>query len=205
MTTLTKVIAGAILAVVLAFGANSYITSRQLKGRLAAKDGQITLLTTKNTDLQAKLDESLAAYSKDIAAKDAIIQKDKAEITLLKTSLVQSNRDLDAIRESWANLDAGCQAKLHELDDAWAKKFSIADGIIVLQAHQIEQLKLQIVDYKASVDAWAQKYATLQELNTTLRSGYDTAIARVKSLQLTGTLKWALPVVGVIVGHFVWK
>lgn len=56
-------------------------------------------------------------------------------VAKLESRIEDSDKELATLRKSWGNLSLSCQGALKELDETWAKKFSLAqDEITVLKS-----------------------------------------------------------------------
>jgi chromosome segregation ATPase len=182
-----------------------WISSRQLKGKLAEKDGEINILRADNERIQAEKNGMIDSLNTELSKKEADIKVLISKITVINTVLSKKDKELNDIRSSWVNLSVECQAKLHELDDKWSEKYSTLEEIVTVQDKEIKNLNLQIEDYKRLVQAWTDKCIAKDRMISGLQAGYDSATSRVKFLQLTTKLEYGLGILGIVVGHFVWK
>jgi hypothetical protein len=137
-----------------------------------------------------------AILNQVIADKDAIIvELDKklatsAQVIVgLKGSIAGKDKDLAALRESWAGLSAECQTRLRELDVTWSEKFSLLEGVVAEKDKQIAALSGK---YDAQVvigDAWKQKCEGANRLLTISTALNKSLVRKVKTQAIIGNLK----------------
>ena len=140
--------------------------------RITATDEFIKLKVI--TDLR----EQTALLQGSIDSANTIIAK-------LEEGKADAEAALNKAREGWDALSAEAQAKLHELDAAWAKKFNILQGQYDEQAKVVFSLTKQ---YQAALSI-GDSYKVLWEGEKNLRlkceQGIHLADKRIASLQRT--------------------
>jgi len=164
--------------------------------------------------------EAAAIAEADAKIKDALIAKqntiigqkdkeiaEKIKIIGQKTNAIgQKDKELDKIRGTWPKLSADCRAKLLELDNTWAQKFSLSEAII---AEKDKIISAWAAKYAAQViisDAWKQKYESELHLRTISERGWKVAERKLRWTRAMSTMKSGL-IVGCLgyIGYSVIK
>ncbi len=147
----------------------------------------ITDLREQNSLLQGSIDSANTIIAKKEAEKEA------AEIELKKA------------HQGWDAFSVEAQAKLHELDVAWAKKFDILQGQYDEQAKVVFSLTKQ---YQAAISI-GDTYKLLWESEKSLRlkceQGIHLADKRIASLQRTVRLTRYAALAAVVATVFLVK
>jgi ABC-type sugar transport system substrate-binding protein len=137
-----------------------------------AADEQIKLATI------AELEGQNALLQGSIDSANTVIAR-------LEEGKADAEAALNKAREGWDALSAEAQAKLHELDDAWSKKFDILQGQYDEQEKVVFSLTKQ---YQAALSI-GDTYKVLWEGEKNLRlkceQGIHLADKRIASLQRT--------------------
>lgn len=167
--------------------------------------------TDKYSIVVGKLEEAVKAANALNAEKDKVIEAAALEIVELDKKLYSSaqvisdlngniavkDKNLAALRESWAGLSAECQARLHELDTKWAEKFSLLESVV---AEKDEQIASWQGKYDAQVqisDAWKVKFEAAERVASLSGEALKLANRKLQRTQvITNVTKVALVALG---------
>jgi len=158
-------------------------------------------------EADAKLKDALIAKQNTIIGQKDKEIAEKIKIIGQKTNAIgQKDKELDKIRGTWPKLSADCRAKLLELDNTWAQKFSLSEAII---AEKDKIISAWAAKYAAQViisDAWKQKYESELHLRTISERGWKVAERKLRWTRAMSTMKSGL-IVGCLgyIGYSVIK
>ena len=138
----------------------------------------------------------------DLREQNALLQSSIDSANTIIAHLEEGKADAEAAltkaREGWDALSAEAQSKLHELDEAWAKKFDILQGQYDEQAKIVFNLTKQ---YQAALSIGAN-YRSLWTSEKALRlkceDGISLSDKRIASLQRQVKLWKGIGVIAVI-------
>jgi hypothetical protein len=150
--------------------------------------------------------EAAAIAEADAKIKDALIAKqntiigqkdkeiaEKIKIIGQKTNAIgQKDKELDKIRGTWPKLSADCRAKLLELDNTWAQKFSLSEAII---AEKDKVISAWAVKFNAQVvisESWKAKYDAECRLLQLATQGWKVAERKLRWTRVMSTVKSGL-------------
>ena len=164
--------------------------------------------------------EAAAIAEADAKIKDALIAKqntiigqkdkeiaEKIKIIGQKTNAIgQKDKELDKIRGTWPKLSADCRAKLLELDNTWAQKFSLSEAII---AEKDKVISAWAAKFNAQVvisESWKAKYDAECRLLQLATQGWNVAERKLRWTRVMSTVKSGL-IVGCLgyIGYSVIK
>jgi hypothetical protein len=130
----------------------------------------------------AMLTKEIGQLTNDIGLRDVEIAKLKESVAVINTALIGSDRDLAAIRASWANLSAECVRKLHELDSAWIERELLYKQEISAERRVTEQWVIKYNDAIKIGDNWKKDYENEHSLRL---------LAEKRIGGLEGSLRWS--------------
>jgi len=157
------------------------------KASVAAGQYQGALAVAKANE--AVLTLQIAKMNEVVGQQNAIIAEKNEAIGHMTNAIGQKDKELDKIRGTWSTLSAECQAKLHELDTAWAQKFSLSEAII---AEKDKIISAWAVKYDAQVtisESWKQKYENELHLRTLAENGWNTVNKKLKKQAIASNVK----------------
>ncbi len=151
--------------------------------------------------------------------KLATISKLEQDITLLQGSIDSANTiianleegkaDAEAVlskaRQGWDALSAEAQAKLHELDAAWAKKFDILKGQYDEQAKVVFSLTKQYQAALSIGDSYKLLWEGEKNLRLKCEQGIHLADKRIASLSRTVKLTRYAALAAIVATVFLLK
>jgi chromosome segregation ATPase len=154
---------------------NLYDQNSILKGRYD------TLKKIADAD-HALLTTEIGQLTNDIGLRDKEIARLTESITVINTALDGKDRDLAALRASWSNLSAECQARLHELDAAWVEKELL--------------YKQEISAERGVTEQWVIKYNNAIKIGEDWKRMYENEnalrlLAEKRIGKLEGSLRWS--------------
>lgn len=130
----------------------------------------------------ALLTKEIGQLTNDNILKDKEIAQLMESIIVINTALDSKDKDLDAMRKSWAKLSVECQTALQALDAKWEEKALLYEGAI--RAEQ-DTTKLWIDKYNNAVkigDDWKRQY----ENDNALRLLGEKRISKLEN-----SLRWS--------------
>ena len=154
--------------------------------------------TDKYSIVVGQLEEAVKAANALNAEKDKVIEQAAAQIVELDKKLDSSaqvisglngdiavkDKNLAAMRESWAGLDAECQAKLHELDAKWSEKFTLLESVVAEKDAQIASWKGKFDAEVQISDAWKTKYDAQERIASLSGEALKLANRKLRRTQI---------------------
>ena len=150
-----------------------------------------------------QLEEAVKAANALNAEKDKVIEQAAAQIVELDKKLDSSaqvisglngdiavkDKNLAAMRESWAGLDAECQAKLHELDAKWSEKFTLLESVVAEKDAQIASWKGKFDAEVQISDAWKTKYEAQERIASLSGEALKLANRKLRRSQIISNVE----------------
>ena len=160
-------------------------------------------ITDKYSRLVGQYTEMKRVYAADAILKDTLIAakeqaikdlsnqllKSEEAIGHMTTAIGQRDRELDSIRNTWANLSVECQGKLHELDDTWGAKYTLLEGVV---QEKDKQISAWAGKYDAQVsisEAWKAKFEGERTLRLAGETLLSTLEGKYRMVKLTSSVK----------------
>jgi len=144
-------------------------------------------------EADAKLKDALIAKQNTIIGQKDKEIAEKIKIIGQKTNAIgQKDKELDKIRGTWPKLSADCRAKLLELDNTWAQKFSLSEAII---AEKDKVISAWAVKFNAQVvisESWKAKYDAECRLLQLATQGWKVAERKLRWTRVMSTVKSGL-------------
>jgi chromosome segregation ATPase len=126
-----------------------------------------------------------------IAELNGHLDSNAKYISALESDKINADKELARLRESWGGLDIACQGRLKELDNAWGKKFSLAQEEVSILKEDKRLLRLQLVEKDTII---ASLHATLSAADDRIK-GLEATVATITGKYIrarnTGYLKTA--------------
>jgi len=159
--------------------------------------------TDKYSVVVGKLEEAIKAANALNAEKDKVIEQAAAQIVELDKKLDSSqqvmsdlngkiavkDKNIAALRESWAGLDAECQARLHELDAKWSEKFSLLESVVAEKDAQIASWKGKFDAEVQISDAWKTKYEAQERIASLSGEALKLANRKLRRSQIISNVE----------------
>jgi len=152
-----------------------YDENSELRGRIL----EMTKIATADHTM---LTNEIGQLTKDIGQKDKEIAKLKEERIIINTAMSGKDKELAALRTTWAKFSVECQAALVALDTKWQEKALLYEG-----NSKIEQ---------ATTAAWIGKYNDAIKIGDNWKRDRDNeyTISQLKDKRIKGlesSLRWS--------------
>jgi len=157
----------------------------------------------KYSKLKGEYDEARRVAEADHAMQLKVIEKAAAEILELDKKLLHSeqaisglngdiavkDKNLAALRESWAGLSAECQGKLRELDTKWAEKFSLLEGVVAEKDKQIADWGRKHAAQVTISESWKVQYESEHRLRLSGETLNKALEGKLRRAKITSSVK----------------
>jgi chromosome segregation ATPase len=134
--------------------------------------------------LNAEKDKVIEAAALEIVELDKKLDSSAQVISDLNKNIAVKDKNIAALRESWAGLSAECQTRLHELDTKWAEKFTLLEGVVAEKDEQIASWQGKYNTQVQISDAWKVKFEAAERVASLSGEALKLANRKLRRTQI---------------------